>query len=209
MSAIPFLHNLNMNKNEVQNLRLENLASAPASPVSGQIYFNTTDGVPYQWNGTEWVEWGYGLIDNTQHGDLGGGSLHAVATDTVNGFMPSGDKDKLDGAASLATASALVMRDADSRFRAASPSHDDDVATKSYVDSSVMGKHAEDIGDGVATSFTINHALGTRDVLVSVRENATPYSLVDADVEATDANNVEVAFVAAPATDEYRVTVIG
>lgn len=36
------------------------------------------------------------VIDDTVHGDRGGGSLHAAATSGANGFMPSGDKAKLD-----------------------------------------------------------------------------------------------------------------
>ena len=36
------------------------------------------------------------LATDAQHGDRGGGSLHAVATSTVNGFLSSSDKAKLD-----------------------------------------------------------------------------------------------------------------
>ena len=37
-----FLTNLNLNQNELQNVRLQNLAADPASPVVGQVWFNTT-----------------------------------------------------------------------------------------------------------------------------------------------------------------------
>jgi hypothetical protein len=37
------------------------------------------------------------LATDAQHGDLGNGSLHTVATTSVNGFMSGADKTKLDG----------------------------------------------------------------------------------------------------------------
>jgi hypothetical protein len=41
-----------------------------------------------------------GTINSTQHGNQTSGSLHAVATISVNGFMSATDKTKLDGIAS-------------------------------------------------------------------------------------------------------------
>ena len=38
-----------------------------------------------------------GTLTDTQHGNRGGGSLHAVATTSVAGFMSATDKTKLDG----------------------------------------------------------------------------------------------------------------
>lgn len=37
-----------------------------------------------------------GTLDDEQHGSLGGGNLHAVATDSEAGFMSATDKVKLD-----------------------------------------------------------------------------------------------------------------
>lgn len=52
-----YLVPIDLNQNELQNPRLQNLASAPGSPVKGQIYFNTANNKAYVWNGTSWVPW--------------------------------------------------------------------------------------------------------------------------------------------------------
>jgi hypothetical protein len=51
-----FLNNLNLNKNEIQNAKLQNLAAAPASPAVGQEYFDTVLGHLYVWNGSGWEQ---------------------------------------------------------------------------------------------------------------------------------------------------------
>lgn len=49
------LTSLDLNKNEIQNVKLQNLASAPASPGNGQTYFDTTDQTSKVYNGSAWV----------------------------------------------------------------------------------------------------------------------------------------------------------
>jgi hypothetical protein len=70
-------------------------------------------------------------------------------------------------------------------------------------------KLAFSIGDASATSYTVNHGLGTRDVTVQIFDNASPYAQVEADVEHTDSNNVTVKFAIAPTSEQYRVVVVG
>lgn len=48
------LTNIDLNKNELQNFKLQNLATAPQAPTQGQPYYNTTDKVAYIWDGTRW-----------------------------------------------------------------------------------------------------------------------------------------------------------
>ncbi len=50
------------------------------------------------------------------------------------------------------------------------------------------------IGDGVATSFPINHNLGTRTLVAQVYETASPFGLVETNVEKTSTNQITVSF---------------
>jgi hypothetical protein len=65
------------------------------------------------------------------------------------------------------------------------------------------------IGDGSSTVFTVTHGLGINDVMVFVREVASPYSLVYPEVRWVDVNTVSVIFDVAPASNSYRVFVSG
>lgn len=69
-------------------------------------------------------------------------------------------------------------------------------------------KASANVGNGTNTSFAISHNLGTRDVVVNVYDNSS-YDTVECDVVRTDTNTVTVSFATAPATNSYRVVVIG
>jgi hypothetical protein len=69
-------------------------------------------------------------------------------------------------------------------------------------------KVSTNIGNGTNTSFAITHNLGTRDVVVNVYDNSA-YDTVEVDVVRTDSNTVTITFTSAPATDAYRVVIVG
>jgi hypothetical protein len=69
-----------------------------------------------------------------------------------------------------------------------------------------LKKFSANIGDGSNTTYTVNHALGSRDVIVQLYDNSS-YDTVFADVVRTDANNVAITFGAAPSTNDIRVLI--
>jgi hypothetical protein len=71
-----------------------------------------------------------------------------------------------------------------------------------------VGKFAALFGDGTNVSYTINHALNTRDVQVTVYRATTPWDEVLVDIAHTDANNVTLGgFTTPPSSNSLRVVI--
>lgn len=69
-------------------------------------------------------------------------------------------------------------------------------------------KYSASIGDGSATLYTVTHNLGSLDVHVAVFRNSDGAEVL-ADIVHATTNTVTVTFAVAPASNAYRVVVIG
>lgn len=80
-----FLTNLDLSQNEIQNAVIQPLAAAPANPKLGQIYYNSSDSLLYQYDGAQWkpVGKGYELpaATKTALGGIKVGDRLSVAAD--------------------------------------------------------------------------------------------------------------------------------
>lgn len=132
-------------------------------------------------------------------------AIGAILTDTA-----TVDLTYTDNGASAGTITADVILKATNSYLSSASGLAVDISaleTKLVTDSFTK-KASASVGNGSATSFAVNHGLNSRDVVVNVYDNAT-YETVEVDVVRTDANNVTVSFTTAPASNAYRVVVIG
>lgn len=76
MAFTPYT-SINLTQNELQNARIHYLASDPSTPVTGQLYFNSSSNKLRTWNGSTWDEYGTSTASGTVTG---------VSVVSANGF---------------------------------------------------------------------------------------------------------------------------
>lgn len=148
---------LNFNHKQALALRMQVLAAAPGSPVTGQVYYNSTTNRIEYYNGTTWVtlhaSW-VSSVTGTSPVNSSGGATPAISIDAASGSGPgsmsAAHYTLVNAATDVNTASTLVKRDASGNFTAgqitatkvtglSTPSAGSDAATKTYVDQLING----------------------------------------------------------------------
>jgi hypothetical protein len=161
-----FVTNLDLNQNQLIKGTFEVLASEPNTNLfDGRLIFDSTEGVVkvYDITASAWRKMVTGVTSTgAQSSALTINEANGVVSITANlassasaGLMSASDFSKLADAASEATASKLVIRDASSQAKFGTPTDASHVATKGYVDSARSGL---DVKQSVraATTATIN-----------------------------------------------------
>ena len=183
--AQKFLTNIDLNQNQLVNATFEVLATDPnTGNFDGRLIFNSTEGVikVYDAGIPGWRKMVASIASaGTYSTALTVSESNGAVTITPNlatsasaGLLSSSDFSKLADATSEATASKLVIRDANSQAKFGTPTDDAHAATKSYVDSARSGL----------------------DVKQSVRAATTAPINLASDLEAGDTLDTNVTLVA-------------
>lgn len=151
-----------------------------------------------------------GTAVTVTEGTTNGDKVFLLTTDgTVTIGTTAQTWSQLGGGATYTASNGVQLVGSDFRAVAAPSSGISVGAAGIALDTTIAARKASaNIGNGSSTSIAFAHALGTKDVAVSIREVATD-AMILTDWVATDVNTVTATFATAPASNAYRITVIG
>ena len=145
-------------------------------------------------------------FDDTSHGTRSGGTLHAVATGAVAGFMAAADKTKLDAISGTNTGDQTITLTGDVTG-SGTGSFAATIAAGAVDDTKLadMGANTIKANATGATADPANLTVGTNSVVGRVAGNIVAAQLVDAQIAAATITNAKLADVAT-ATLKGRAT---
>ena len=227
-----FVTDINLNKNELQNARIQGLSSAPSAPVTGQIYYDTSTHTMYYFNNLAapngpWVAMNASteaITDVVLGAVLGGVGLTAVPDDATNTVTLDLDNTTVTaGSYGSATAIPTFTVDAQGRLTAAGT-----VSVATQLDlgaDNAHGGYKLDLltdsvkfvgGEGIDTEYQVTGASGSELHTITIAgEDASTTnkgiaSFADADFTVTaGAVTIKNVNLTSQTTGDYVATIQG
>lgn len=188
--------------NPAARLALSNL-------LQGDKSFETSTGDSYIWNGTAWLlmsDADWANVNLNWANIVDPPTILALGEANTNAYRGDRGKTAYDHS-QVAHAPSTAQKNSDITKAEIEAKLIGEITTHTHPITSL--KYAANVGNGTLTSFVITHSFNTRDVAVTVRENAAPFEVVYTDIEVTSADTITIRFAKAPTTNQYRVIVLG